>query len=291
VDAAYEFDDPISPWPFAETIELSGGMSLDKDFIGIKIGDINGTVVANAGQIQTRGARQVLMMQTQDREVRAGEIVAVPVSAENFRDILGFQFTMMTPGLEFNGIESGELNIPADYVAAHDGAITMSWANLEALAEPSSVDRGHALFILLFTATADGHLRSMLSITSGITEAEAYQNVVSANGDVHPELLDLALQFGNSVQHPALEYALYQNEPNPFADQTKIGFDLPAAMPATITVYDVHGRAVRIIEGDFTQGYNEVILKGKELRTAGAYYYRLNAGDFTASKRLILSKE
>jgi hypothetical protein len=81
---------------------------------------------------------------------------------------------------------------------------------------------------------------------------------------------------------------LYQNEPNPFVDQTLIGFDLPAAMSASLKVYDLTGRVVHTVEGDFAQGYNEIVLKHKELKSVGAFYYRLDAGDFTASKKMIL---
>ncbi len=292
VDADFEFENPTSPWPFAEAIDLQNGMTQHEDFVGIKIGDINGTVTANAGQIQTRGARQVLKLQIDERKVKAGERVQIPVYGQDFKDIFGFQLTMKTEGLEYSGVEAGSIDMVSDYVASHDGAITMSWANLALAgnlgtsAGPSSVVV-EPLFALSFTATTDGSLSDMLSITSDITEAEAYRNV--ADEDV--ELLDVQLTYETGEALQPLEYALYQNEPNPFSDQTVIGFDIPAAMSVTLTVYDMHGRVIRRIDGNYAQGFNEIVLKGKELKVAGAYYYRLNAGDFTASKKLILSRE
>ncbi|HLF62482.1 MAG TPA: T9SS type A sorting domain-containing protein [Saprospiraceae bacterium] len=289
-DADFEFDDPASPWPFAETIELQSGMTLQEDFIGIKVGDINGTVVANAGQIVTRGARQVLKLWVEDRTVKEGELVEIPVHGQNFIDILGFQFTMESAGLKYTGVHTGSLEVPADFIAAHNGAITMSWTNLAGFAEPASVDSDEALFSLVFQVSHTGILSDMLKITSEITDAEAYVQATSVSDNV--ELLDVQLNFViPSERERVEEYALYQNEPNPFADQTVIGFDLPAVMFATLTVYDIHGRVVRIIDGNYAQGFNTIALKGRDLKTAGAYYYRLNAGDFTASKKLILSKE
>jgi hypothetical protein len=123
----------------------------------------------------------------------------------------------------------------------------------------------------------------MLTINSDITEAEAYHE----EGDV-VEILDVALNFGSVATTHPLDYALYQNEPNPFTSQSVIGFDLPETMSATLTVFDMHGRVIHRIDGDYVQGYNQVTLKAKELSVAGAYYYRLNAGDFTATKKLIL---
>ncbi len=158
----------------------------------------------------------------------------------------------------------------------------MSWGDVV----PVTAAPNEALFTLHFTATTSGSLKDMVTVSSAVTDAEAY--TTDATTDV--EIMDVALNIGKTVSTPALEYALYQNEPNPFADQTVIGFDLPAAMPATLTVYDITGRVVKIVEGDYVKGYNEIILKGKDLVSEGAYYYRLNAGDFTASKKMILTR-
>jgi len=124
-----------------------------------------------------------------------------------------------------------------------------------------------------------------LTITSAITAAEAY----GANDD-DAEILDVELVFGKTEQPTVLEYALYQNEPNPFADQTVIGFELPAAMSATLTIYDLTGKVVDVVNGEYASGYNQIVLKRKDLASDGAYYYHLQAGDFTASKKMILSK-
>ncbi|MDX1408015.1 MAG: dockerin type I domain-containing protein, partial [Saprospiraceae bacterium] len=56
VDGDYVFPDESSPWPFDEVIELEGGLNMDEDFVGIKVGDVNGTVAANAQSIETRNA-------------------------------------------------------------------------------------------------------------------------------------------------------------------------------------------------------------------------------------------
>jgi hypothetical protein len=50
------------------------------------------------------------------------------------------------------------------------------------------------------------------------------------------------------------------------------------------------GRVVHTFKGDYAAGYNQIILKRKDLVSDGAYYYHLQAGDFTASKKMILNK-
>jgi hypothetical protein len=69
-----------------------------------------------------------------------------------------------------------------------------------------------------------------------------------------------------------------------------IAFTLPTAMDVTLTVFDVTGKMVWRIDGSYTQGRNEIQLKATDLKTSGVYYYQLLAGDFTASKALVLAR-
>ncbi|HLF63041.1 MAG TPA: T9SS type A sorting domain-containing protein, partial [Saprospiraceae bacterium] len=156
-----------------------------------------------------------------------------------------------------------------------EGAITVSWNKV------SPVSTSDVLFTLTFTATESGDLSQMLGINNNtkLTEAEAY------NGT--EEILDVTLSFRNGVA-AGKDYALFQNEPNPFEGSTVIGFTLPEAMDATVTVYDVTGKVVRVIEGSYAQGYNEIRVNRKDLAVTGVMYYRLDANDFTATKKMVV---
>jgi len=125
-----------------------------------------------------------------------------------------------------------------------------------------------------------------MSVSSDITDAEAY--------DGKEEIYDISLKFVANGQNPIangqLEFALYQNEPNPFVDYTVIGFDLPEEMSGVIRIYDGSGKVVKVIEGDYKTGYNQIQLSRKDLQIGGIYYYHLSAGKFTASKKFILTK-
>ena len=88
-------------------------------------------------------------------------------------------------------------------------------------------------FTVSFRATKRGKLSDMLAISSRITKAEAYS--------LARERRAVALRYdGKTIAGVGFE--LYQNVPNPFINRTVIGFYLPEASEATLTVYDETGR-------------------------------------------------
>ncbi len=85
-------------------------------------------------------------------------------------------------------------------------------------------------------------------------------------------------------------FALHQNYPNPFNPVTKIKFDLPKGSVVKITVYDVTGRQVElIVNGYFQAGYQEATFNALNL-ASGVYFYKIEAGDFTAEKKMVVLK-
>jgi hypothetical protein len=280
VDADFVFADASNPWPFDEIIELESGISLDENFMAVKIGDVNGTVSANVqsgkDDIETRNS-SALLLWTENRHVDAGEIFEVPVSAENFSDMYGFQMTLMTSGLQLTEVSAGAIDLGEDNVAVHKKAIAMSWSRA------TSVSADKVLFTLVFRADQGGELSQMLSVGSRITSAEAYS---MDNGSLITT--DVNLGFKDAQVDVTSEFALYQNIPNPFKDQTIVGFDLPSAMSATLTLYDITGRVLELVKGDFTAGYNEISIDRQDIGGQGVVYYRLDAGTFTGTKKMIL---
>jgi hypothetical protein len=81
-------------------------------------------------------------------------------------------------------------------------------------------------------------------------------------------------------------YALYQSRPNPTTGNAIIAFDLPEDVKVALTVYDVSGRKVTTV-------VNETLIIGTYERTVaglapGVYVYRLDAGTFSAAKKMVI---
>jgi hypothetical protein len=84
------------------------------------------------------------------------------------------------------------------------------------------------------------------------------------------------------------QFSLMQNYPNPFNPSTTIKYDLPRASQVSLTVYDVLGREVSALVNDRRDaGVYEVKFDGSNL-ASGVYYYRLQAGSFVQTKKLLL---
>ncbi|MFN5365031.1 MAG: T9SS type A sorting domain-containing protein, partial [Bacteroidota bacterium] len=98
--------------------------------------------------------------------------------------------------------------------------------------------------------------------------------------------LDVALRFdGQTISGVGFE--LYQNQPNPFINKTFIGFHLPEAATATLTVYDETGRVVFTQQGDYAKGYNAITVDRALLSTTGILYYTVKAGNDAATLKMI----
>jgi parallel beta-helix repeat protein len=84
--------------------------------------------------------------------------------------------------------------------------------------------------------------------------------------------------------------SLEQNYPNPFNVTTKINYQLPVDSWVKLEVYNVLGeKVVTLADEKQEAGYKSVIWEGSEL-SSGLYFYKLTAGDFTETKRMMLVK-
>lgn len=94
---------------------------------------------------------------------------------------------------------------------------------------------------------------------------------------------------GNSNQTPT-EYSLSQNYPNPFNPSTTIDFTLPKSEDVKLKVYDALGREVyTLISSRYERGNHKVQFDMAGF-SSGIYFYKLEAGDFSATRKMMLIK-
>ncbi len=98
-----------------------------------------------------------------------------------------------------------------------------------------------------------------------------------------------------TVNVPAVGSSLAQNTPNPFNPTTLIRYDISAREHVTLAVYDANGRLVRtLVDETRPIGRSEVVWDGRNDSGtsvgSGVYFYRLDAGKFSESRKMVLLK-
>jgi len=281
VDKDYVFVNPNNPLAeaFPEFVDLDGTTFDPVNFIGVKIGDVNGTVNPNTllGS-ETRTFDGELVFEIDNSNVEEGETFKVDFHAKNFNKIEGYQFSINFDHqqLEFVDVmsqleELEERNF--GFTKLNEGVITTSWNQ----PEPLSLDKNQVVFSLIFKTNNNVQTESLLSINSRYTKAEAYHK---------NELLNVVLSYKDKMV--ADKFELFQNVPNPFKAETIIGFNLPKAEKVTLKIMDVTGKLIHIEEVDAKKGYNSVSFKKKGIEGFGVLFYQIETSDETATKKMII---
>ena len=99
--------------------------------------------------------------------------------------------------------------------------------------------------------------------------------------------LDISLDVGSNNTNINSFY-LSQNYPNPFNPSTKIKYSIAHSSFVTLKVYDLLGRGIAIIVNEEKAAGNYEINFNANKLSSGVYFYRIQAGSFTDTKKLIL---
>ena len=83
-------------------------------------------------------------------------------------------------------------------------------------------------------------------------------------------------------------YELAQNYPNPFNPSTTIKYELPQRAHVVLTVFNMLGQQVAVLQnGEQQAGYHEAVFDASGL-ASGVYLYRLTAGSYVETRKLVL---
>ncbi len=283
VDQGYSFIDESNPLgeQFSEVYNINNLQSDMKiDFIGVKVGDVNGSVIANQQvNAQVRNA-STLEFSMNNSLIKAGETVELHVYGNNFDNVQAFQYSIeLAEALDFVQVNAGALNMSQanfGFQSAAKGVITTSWDSYEGV----TLEGNDVLFTLVVTANEDTYVSDAIVFNSNITKAEAY-----GNGST----MDVSLTSREAPAYAA-SFKLYQNSPNPFSGITNIKFDLPEASAATLNVFDVTGKLVHTIRNSYEKGMNNIELNVADFGVSGVLYYTLQTEDHTATKKMVVLK-
>ncbi len=174
---------------------------------------------------------------------------------------------------------------------AGDREVTLNWTTA------SETDNDH------FDIVRDGSIIGRTTATSSATGSNyswTEENLI--NGRIYDytlfavsisglrEAISTASATPSFTQATVSEYALHQNFPNPFNPETSISFDLLESEMVTLTVSNALGQTVTtLVNGTMNSGKHTVTFEAADM-PSGLYFYRMEAGDFSAVRKMILMK-
>ncbi|MBK7094827.1 MAG: HYR domain-containing protein [Saprospiraceae bacterium] len=238
------------------------------DFKVVKIGDLN----KSYQHIEGRSGMSLKFI-TEDMKLEKGRLIEIPVYAENFTEISGFQYTMELGQVALREIKGGVLEVSSSNYNVNRDALLFSWNG----AESKTVEDGKVLFTMVVEPKEGGMLSDNLKINDRILRSESYRGI-----DL--EILNVKLDYRTH------EFILYQNEPNPYSKETMIGFELPKEEEYILRIYDVNGQEIYLTRSKGKAGYNAVTIGKEVINTSGIYYYRLESGENAATRKMIYYK-
>lgn len=93
-----------------------------------------------------------------------------------------------------------------------------------------------------------------------------------------------------NYENPPTDFVLYPNYPNPFNPSTTITFSLPQQEKVELIIYDILGcKVAELVKKTMEAGKYNIDFDGSKL-SSGMYIYKITAGSFTKSKKMLLLK-
>jgi hypothetical protein len=145
-------------------------------------------------------------------------------------------------------------------------SLKVSWVHMGA-----TLRAGQPLASLLFIGDSNADICDAFYLENTSMDAEVY-----TTQGINKLTLNCGSSSDNTTNNDDSVAKLYENEPNPFSQQTQIRFDLPRQMTAKLTFVSDRGQILHTIERTFQAGENQVTVTRAQLNNVrGSVYYRL----------------
>jgi hypothetical protein len=273
IGKSWRFFDTLSFGNTTESIIISSeNETSNVDFIGVKLGDINLTANPQFTSLTSRSYPPAQYWTTDAQEYLPGDIIEIPVQCTTLNSMIGFQFTLSDPDLEFLSVSSNHIEISEDDYALFGDKMTMSWYALDEV----TCHPGDIVFTVKALAKKAGALQQSLQLNSDITNAELY----SAQDDIF--IPKIVIQ-SNVEDH----LTLFAAEPNPWSTTCTIPFHVQHDGNLNFTVYDVNGAKLFSEEKYYTSGYHEIKLNAGDVSAGGLLLYTLQSETEIKTGRIV----
>jgi len=145
--------------------------------------------------------------------------------------------------------------------------------------------------MMMETSVVNGE-RRIIIVGANWKPATATGALVTIPGNFEITSVEVSDPAGNLMKVTTVpsEFALAQNYPNPFNPNTNISFNLPTDANVSLTVYNIAGEKVaELVNGQVKAGHHTVNWNASNV-ASGVYFYTIKAGNFTATRKMVLMK-
>lgn len=279
IPADYTFPETDNPWAefFPEVTNHNNILEeVQANFVGVKIGDVNDSALANATAQEERSMQGRFDFELKNQLLLAGEEYAIVFQNTTSASLDGWQMALAFEGVKLEAIEydlAKEENFNQPSTAAN--VLLVSWH--EAGTALALNDQRQHFFTLRLRAEEDILLSDALMVKERHLLSEAYQG---------GELLQLGMKFSSDK---APSFSLEQNTPNPFEESTQIRFTLEQEEDLTFRVQNIQGQVVYQMSGTYTAGAHFIELTPQQLGQAqGVLSYTLTTSDAALTRKMVL---
>ena len=213
-------------------------------------------------------------------------------SPEGWSQSSGYwNFRTQAPSVEgtIENVKDGVIDLIADEkVSSAQGNILISRLNKA----EQKISQDHPLLALIDMAIFKARV-IILSFSNQINSETA--GILNYNADGVIDLI--AEELHRPVNQPKAEdylvpasFELKQNYPNPFNPSTTIEYSIPKVANVTLKIFDVLGKEVATLVNESKSAGTYIINWNASNYSSGLYFYRINAGSFTETKKMFLVK-
>lgn len=163
----------------------------------------------------------------------------------------------------------------------------------------TTFDDSASLSITQGTPPFTGTFRPQTSLTGYFDKPAAgkyilriFDAAAGNTGSLTSWCIQIETKMNVGIQHAEvpLKYELSQNYPNPFNSTSNVRFSITKMSSVRITVYDMLGRQIQTLVNEVLQPGTHKASIDASMLASGVYFYKMEAGDFTDTKRMILLK-
>ncbi len=284
IDAHHDFVDPLQPFINAlpEQYHIAQfNENMVVDFVGVKVGDVNNTVVANLyDEVIEKRNEEKFVFDIEEKLYQVGDLITLTLGSEMLDKIEGLQMSLSLDNnrvemLHYDAHVSDLMDNNFNIDAFYNGEIRMSWHKTT-----ESKDVGNDLFTISMRAKAPIWSSEVFQIDEKYMNAEAY-----SESGIHD--IDFNYTKDSATSE---EFVLYQNQPNPWSEMTNVRFYAPHLGDAKVMFYDVDGKVLLSKDIETVIGINELTIYKHELGANGVIYYEVITDHYKGNSKMLLLK-